>query len=149
LDTKASDEQARALLALAKEDLIRAQAERDMAVHAIAVLIGRGADAYNISRPQLNDAALSLPSTLPADLLARRADIAAAEARIDGGTSGREVAKKAFYPDINLLGVAGFAAIGLSPLLSASSAQYGAGPAIHLPIFDAGELRAKYAGATA
>jgi NodT family efflux transporter outer membrane factor (OMF) lipoprotein len=149
LDTKASDEQAKALLALSKEELLRAQAERDMAVHAIAALIGRGADSYNLTRPTLNDAALSLPSMLPADLLARRADIAAAEARIDAATSGREVAKKAFYPDINLLGVAGFAAIGLSPLLSAGSAQYGLGPAIHLPIFDAGELRAKYAGATA
>jgi NodT family efflux transporter outer membrane factor (OMF) lipoprotein len=149
LDTKASDEQAQALLALSQEDLIRAEAERDMAVHAIAALIGRGADAYNIARPKLDDAALSLPSTLPADLLARRADIAAAEARIGAATSGREVAKKAFYPDIDLIGAAGFAAIGLSPLFSASSAQYGIGPAIHLPIFDAGELRAKYAGATA
>jgi NodT family efflux transporter outer membrane factor (OMF) lipoprotein len=149
LDTKASDEQALALLALAKEDLVRAQAERDMTVHAIAALIGRGADAYTIARPKLDDAALSLPAALPADLLARRADIAASEARIDAATSGREVAKKAFYPDINLLGAAGFAAIGLSPLLSAGAAQYGVGPAIHLPIFDAGELRAKYAGATA
>jgi NodT family efflux transporter outer membrane factor (OMF) lipoprotein len=149
LDSKASDDQALALLALAKEDLIRAQAERDLAVHAIAALIGRGADAYNIARPKLDDAALSLPAMLPADLLARRADIAAAEARVDAATSGRAVARKAFYPDINLIGAAGFAAIGLSPLFSASSAQYGIGPAIHLPIFDAGELHAKYAGATA
>ena len=149
LDSKASGEQARALLALAKEDFVRARAERDLAVHAIATLIGRGADAYNVTRPRLNDAALSLPATLPADLLARRADIAAAEARVAAATSGREVARKAFYPDINLIGAAGFAAIGLSPLFSASSAQYGIGPAIHLPIFDAGELRAKYASATA
>jgi outer membrane protein TolC len=34
-------------------------------------------------------------------------------------------------------------------LFNSSSGQYGIGPAIHLPIFDAGELRAKYAGATA
>lgn len=149
LDSEASDDQSRALLALAKEDLVRAQSARDLTVHAIAALIGRGADAYNIARPKLNEAALTLPAVLPADLLARRADIAAAEARIDAATSGREVAKKAFYPDINLIGAAGFAAIGLSSLFSAGSAQYGIGPAIHLPIFDAGELRAKYAGATA
>jgi outer membrane protein TolC len=86
---------------------------------------------------------------LPADLLARRADIAAAQTRIDAATAGRQAAHQAFYPDINLVGAAGFAAIGLSSLFSASSGQYGIGPAIHLPIFDAGELRAKYAGATA
>ncbi len=149
LDSEASQKQAEALLASAREDLIRADANRDLAVHEIAALIGRGADAYTITRPQLNDAALALPATLPADLLARRADIAAAEARIDAAMSGREVARKAFYPDINLLGLAGWAAIGLGPMFSSAAQQYGAGPAIHLPIFDAGKLRADYAGATA
>ncbi len=80
LDTVASQRQAEALLAIAREDLIRAKAVRDIAVHQIAALIGRGADAYDIARPALNDAAIELPDTLPADLLARRADIAAAEA---------------------------------------------------------------------
>src|SRR5262249_51404203 len=113
-------------------------------------LIGRGADVYgHIARPQLKDGALSLPETLPADLLARRADIQAAQARIDATMAGREVARKAFYPDINLAAFVGFAAIGLSPMFSAQSLTYGAGPAIHLPIFDAGKLRADYAGATA
>ncbi|HEY8948390.1 MAG TPA: efflux transporter outer membrane subunit [Rhizomicrobium sp.] len=149
LDSKASDEQAKALLAIAKEDQIRARAVKELAVHQIAALIGRGADAYNISRPNLNRDALALPAILPADLLARRADIAAAEARIGAATSGRQAAHQAFYPDIDLVGAAGFAAIGLSTLFNGSSGQYGLGPAIHLPIFDAGELRAKYAGATA
>ena len=43
----------------------------------------------------------------------------------------------------------GFQAIGLSNLLTGNSFTYGAGPAIHLPIFDAGKIRAHYAGATA
>ncbi|MEI9887124.1 MAG: efflux transporter outer membrane subunit [Rhizomicrobium sp.] len=149
LDNPASERQAEALLAMARQDLVRAEADRDIAVHQIAALIGRGADAYDIKRPQLDAAALALPATLPADLLARRADIAAAQARIAAAFAGREVARKAFYPDINLLGMAGFAAIGLGPLFTGSSLQYGGGAAIHLPIFDAGTLRAEYAGATA
>jgi NodT family efflux transporter outer membrane factor (OMF) lipoprotein len=149
LDNPASQKQAEALVAIARQDLISAVAMRDLAVHQIAALIGRGADAYDISRPRLDDAALALPQVLPADLLARRADIAAAEARIDAAFQGREVARKAFYPDVNLLGLAGWAAIGLAPMFSASALNYGAGPAIHLPIFDAGKLRADYAGATA
>jgi NodT family efflux transporter outer membrane factor (OMF) lipoprotein len=149
LDTMASQKQAEALLAVAREDLVRTKAVREIAVHQIATLIGRGADAYDIARPKLADAALALPATLPADLVARRADITAAEARIDAATAGREVARKAFYPDVNLIALAGTAAIGLGPLFSSEAAQYGGGAAIHLPIFDAGKLRAQYAGATA
>jgi NodT family efflux transporter outer membrane factor (OMF) lipoprotein len=149
LDDTASQKQSEALLALANENLTQAKANRDLAVHAIAALIGRGADAYNIMRPQLNETALALPQTLPVDLLARRADIAAAKARIDAATAGRHAAHQAFYPDINLVGSLGWAAIGLSPLFTANALQYGAGPAINLPIFDAGKLRADYAGATA
>ena len=149
LDTVSSQKQASALLALSREALTQARADRDLAVHQIAALIGRGADAYDIARPDLNDAVLALPEKLPADLLARRADIAAAQARIDSAFQGREVARKAYYPDINLLALAGSAAIGMGNLFNASSFQYGAGAAIHLPIFDAGELDANYAGATA
>jgi NodT family efflux transporter outer membrane factor (OMF) lipoprotein len=149
LDTLASQKQAEALLAIAREDRIGADSDRELAVHALAALTGHGAEAYTVARPKLNDAALALPDALPADLLARRADIAAAQARIDAAFSGREVARKAFYPDINLLGLAGVAAIGLGPLATAASTQYGGGAAIHLPIFDAGVLRAQYADATA
>ncbi len=149
LDTPASQKQAEALLAIAREDQIRARNVRDVAVHQIAALIGRGADAYDIARPGLSDAAFDLPDTLPADLLARRPDIAAAKARIDAAVSGREIARKAFYPDVNLIALAGTAAIGLGPLFSSEAGQYGGGAAIHLPIFDAGKLRAEFAGATA
>ena len=149
LDSEASSKQASALLALARESLTQAKASRELAVHEIAALTGRGADGYDIARPPMNDTVLALPANLPADLLARRADIAAGEARIESAYQGREVARKAFYPDINLLALAGTAAFGVSNLFNSASLQYGAGAAIHLPIFDAGELRANYAGATA
>jgi outer membrane protein TolC len=86
---------------------------------------------------------------LPADLLARRPDVLAAKARIGAAAKGREAAHAAFYPDINLIGLVGFQAIGLSNLIGGDSFTTGIGPAIHLPLFDAGKLRADYAGATA
>ena len=149
LDSVASEKQASALLALAREELTRTKMTRDLAIHEIAALVGRGADLYDMTRPQFSSSALRLPSSLPADLLARRADIAAAQARIEAAFQGREVARKAYYPDINLIALAGTAAIGFNNLFSLSSAQYGAGAAIHLPIFDAGKLDADYAHATA
>jgi outer membrane protein TolC len=62
---------------------------------------------------------------------------------------GREAAHADFYPDINLAALAGFQAIGLSNLVSGNAFTMGIGPAVHLPIFDAGKLRAQYARATA
>jgi NodT family efflux transporter outer membrane factor (OMF) lipoprotein len=151
LENGSAVEQAKALVALARVDRQRYAAQREMEVHAIAALTGQGAAAYaGFVRPTPDlDAALPLPETLPADLVSRRPDILAARARVDAAAKGREAAHADFYPDINLAAVAGFQAIGLSNLLTGSAFTMGIGPAIHLPIFDAGKIRAQYAGATA
>lgn len=151
LESASAVEQAKALLALARGDVKRTAAQRDLNVHAIAALTGQGAAAYAaIVRPAPHlDTALPLPMVLPADLLARRPDVLAAQARIEAAAKGREAAHADFYPNINLTALVGFQAIGLSNLLTGDSFTYGAGPAIHLPIFDAGKIRARYAGATA
>ena len=151
LENGSAVDQAKSLLAIAKADQVRFAAAREMDIHAIAALAGQGADAYaTITRPTPNlDVALPLPDRLPADLLARRPDILAAQARIQAAVQGREAAHADFYPDINLAALAGFQAIGLSNLLTGNSFTMGIGPAIHLPIFDAGKLKAQYASATA
>ena len=151
LESASAVEQAKALLALARVDVKRTAAARDLNVHAVAALTGQGAAAYAaITRPAPHlDTSLPLPTVLPADLLARRPDVLAAQARIDAAAKGREAAHADFYPNINLTALVGFQAIGLSNLLTGDSFTYGAGPAIHLPIFDAGKIRAHYAGATA
>src|ERR1700761_6024654 len=51
LETPASQRQSEALAAFARQDLVASRAARELAVHMIAVLIGRGADAYDIARP--------------------------------------------------------------------------------------------------
>ncbi|HEY4078574.1 MAG TPA: efflux transporter outer membrane subunit [Rhizomicrobium sp.] len=151
LENGSSVEQAKTLLSVAKADQLRFAAAREMDIHAIAALAGLGAGAYaGITRPAPNlDVALPLPEKLPADLLARRPDILAAKARVDAGVKGRDAAHKEFYPDINLAALAGFQAIGMSSLFTGNAFTMGIGPAIHLPIFDAGKIRAQYAGATA
>jgi NodT family efflux transporter outer membrane factor (OMF) lipoprotein len=151
LENEASLEQAKALLANARAEQARVSAERETIIHALAALAGQGADAYPTitqPHPQL-DAALPLPTSLPVDLLSRRPDIIAARARIDATMAGREAAHADFYPNINIVGLIGFQAIGLSNLIGSNAFTYGAGPAVHLPIFDAGKIRAQYAGATA
>ncbi len=74
LENEASLEQAKALLAVSRMELHRAEAERDIRIHSVAALIGRGANIYGeIARPSAAvENALPLPEHLPADLLAHR-----------------------------------------------------------------------------
>jgi len=90
-----------------------------------------------------------LPPLIPADLLGRRADIAAARWRVEAAAQDVAYVKTQFYPNINLVGFAGFSSIGLNHLLESGSGQWGVGPALRLPIFDAGRLRASLRGKTA
>ena len=139
------------LLAQARQALVRAAGQRALAADALAALAGRGADypaTIGASRLDL-DAGLPLPAHVPADLLGRRPDLLAALARIDAAAAGRQVARRAYYPDIDLTAIAGFQAIGLGNLVSLDAGTVGAGPAIHLPLFDHGRLRAGLEGATA
>ncbi len=151
LNSKLDAQAATTLVAQARQALLRAQAAQVLARNALAALAGRGADypaTIGTTRLQL-DAALPLPQRLPADLLARRADIGAAQARVAAAAAGRQVARKAFYPNVNLAALAGFQAVGLGNLLSLDAGTVGAGPAVHLPVFDNGRLKADLAGATA
>ncbi|WP_343527662.1 efflux transporter outer membrane subunit [Sphingomonas sp.] len=142
---------AQTLLAQARVALASAEAQAALSRNALAALAGRGLDypATIQSTHVALDTALPMPATVPADLLARRPDIAAALARIDAASAGQEVARKAFLPNVNLLALAGFQAVGLGNLFTADAGTIGAGPAIHLPIFDSGRLRAGLVGATA
>jgi len=139
-----------ARIAVDREQARLAQAT---ARHALAALTGRGADAYaTLEPPGLDfERALPLPGTLPADLLAHRPDVAAARLRVAAAESGRQAAAANFYPNVNLAAFLGLEAIGLDQLLDSESHTWSVGPALHLPLFDAGRLRADYrrAGADA
>lgn len=151
LASKLDREAANTLLAQAGLALTRAHAARALAVNALAALAGRGADypATIGATSVAADAGLPLPATIPADLLARRADIAAAQARIAAAAAGRQVARRAFYPNVNISALAGLQALGLGNMFDTNSGVAGGGAAIHLPIFDNGRLKADLANATA
>lgn len=139
------------LLAQARLALVQAQAARTLATIALAALAGRGEDYARAIAPTriASDVALPVPARLPADLLARRADVAAAQARIAAAAAGRQVARRAFYPNVNLTALVGLQAIGVGNFIDLDAGTAGAGAAIHLPLFDNGRLRADLAGATA
>ena len=93
--------------------------------------------------------AIATPTRLPADLLGQRAYIEAARQRVEAAGYDVKNARAQFYPNINLLAFAGVSSIGLGRLLESGSAQWGVGPAIRLPIFEGGKLRANLRGKAA
>ncbi len=118
--------------------------------HALAALAALPPGTYATLSPSLPALrSVPLPASVPANLLGRRADIAAARWRVEAATRGMAAAKAQFYPNVNLSAFVGLSSIGLDRLVESGSRQYGVGPAIRLPIFDSGALRANLRGKTA
>lgn len=151
LDTNVELREAESAVPQAELARLQAEAAREVAVHRLAALTGEGADAYQrIGKPTLNlEAALSIPTELPADLLGRRPDVLAARARVEAATSERAAARASFYPNVNLSAFAGFQAIGLENLFKTNNRTYGIGPAISLPLFESHRLKSQFNAATA
>ena len=151
LASKLDSEAAATLLAQARGALVGEEGARVLATDALAALAGKGADYPATIGPTALRAgnAMALPATIPADLLARRADIAAAQARIEAALAGRQVARRAYYPNVNLTALAGLQALGIGNVFTTAAFTAGVGAAVHLPLFDGGRLRAGLEGATA
>lgn len=132
---------------IATSDTLVSQLEGSITVtrYQLGALLGKGPDrGLAIPQPRMNaQATISLPDNIPANLLSRRPDIVAARWRIDAATQGIKVGKADFYPNINLSAAFGFDAFGFGRFLQFGSRQIQVGPAIDLPIFDAGALRAR------
>jgi NodT family efflux transporter outer membrane factor (OMF) lipoprotein len=119
----------------------------------LAALAGKGpGEGAQLQRPTLSlDAALKLPSALPAELLGQRPDVVASRWQVAAQARGIDVAHAGFYPNVDLVGSLGFMATGGGALefLTGKKLTYGIGPAISLPIFDGGRLRAELGEASA
>jgi NodT family efflux transporter outer membrane factor (OMF) lipoprotein len=121
------------------------QAQLEELIHLdrirIAALMGRETEVdIEVSHPSSTVSAM--PSSIPADLIGMRPDVQAQRMRIDAALSRTEEAKAEFYPNIDLAASVGYQAIGFGNLLHAQSEMASFGPALHLPIFNGGSLRA-------
>jgi NodT family efflux transporter outer membrane factor (OMF) lipoprotein len=150
LDTRLELTQSEGGLPEARQQIESLQEQRMLAQHALAALVGQPLETVTTSLPTLAGLQFAPgPQVLDADLLGQRADIVAARWRVEAATHDRASARAQFYPNINLVGFAGLSSIGLGRLLQTGSQQWGVGPAVRLPIFDGGRLRANLAGKNA
>ncbi|WP_354142421.1 efflux transporter outer membrane subunit [Burkholderia cenocepacia] len=111
----------------------------------LGVLSGRGSErGLALQRPRVGAfAGGAVPARLPADLLGRRPDIVAARLRVEAAFANADSTRAQFYPDVNLVALGGVFALTPASLFSRDSLAGSVGPAISLPIFDRGRLKAK------
>ncbi len=147
LDTRVEDTQARAALPDVRAQIEALNEQALLARRQIAVLAGQAPDAQAALSPRLSALTLQAqPETLGADLLGRRPDVVAARWRVESAAQGVKAARTEFYPNINLSAFVGLNALGLSNVFESSSRQFGVVPALRLPLFDGGRLRAQLGG---
>lgn len=143
LDTSVELRQAEGLVAQNRAEIEALDESITRTRHALAELSGQGPHALDGLAPTLGSVrAVALPAALPADLIGRRADLVAQRWRVEA--AGRDVAaaRAQFYPNVDLVAFAGLASLGLSNFVEAGARTYGIGPALRLPVFDGGRLRA-------
>jgi NodT family efflux transporter outer membrane factor (OMF) lipoprotein len=151
IDSRLELKQAESALPATREQIAQLQETIQLTRNQLAALLGQGPDrGLAIARPEATAlAAVALPSTLPAELLGRRPDLIAQRARVEAAQKDIASAKAEFYPNVNLMAFVGLQSFGGAGFLSAASRMMGLGPAVSLPIFDAGRLRANLAGRNA
>lgn len=146
---------ARMEVANATADFEDARRRRELNEHHLATLTGRPLAEFSVPpAPADGQKDFLLPAPprmtpgLPADMLARRPDMAATTQNIRAAIADRHIAEAAFYPSIKLTGDFGFASKELQTL--AQGTQLSLGPlAISLPLFDGGRNKAHLAASDA
>jgi NodT family efflux transporter outer membrane factor (OMF) lipoprotein len=134
--------QAQTQLKSSQAQLEEVRSARRVLEHALATLTGRTPDRLAISeRAQLPDPP-KVPEIIPARLLERRPDIAAAERRVAAANARLGVAGAAFFPSVSLSANVSLRSRDLSDLMSSPSLVWAVGPRMALALLDGGARKA-------
>jgi multidrug efflux system outer membrane protein len=116
--------------------------QMEQQVIALGILTGQPPERIDVSPGTLTDLALPLVAAgMPSELLARRPDVASAEAQLVAQNFSITVARAAFFPSIQLTASAGYQAPALNRLVTPGGALASLAEGLTLPIFDGGTLR--------
>ena len=121
------------------------QEQLQQTTDALAILVGKEPEALNIPAGTL--AQLAEPRVtpgLPSELLARRPDVAAAEAQLKEANANIRAARAAFFPTISLTAEGGLASTALGSLLNPTHRIFDVGGGLTQPIFQGGALSGQY-----
>ncbi len=133
--------QAQTQLKTAQAQAADLRAQRAQFEHAVAVLLGVPPSELGLAAQATLPASPVVPTLLPATLLERRPDIAAAQRRVASAYAQIGVADAAFFPDLTLSASAGFRNTALAGLVSAPNLLWSLGPSLTAAIFDGGQRK--------
>lgn len=131
-----SYQQSVADLMLLRNDALSVQQQRLASQNQLALLLGKvpGSVVLSDTAP-LTSLPPMVPAGVPASVLERRPDIAAAQNQLASANAAIGAARAAFFPSISITGNAGYAAQDMSNLFKSSTSTWAYGPALTLPIF--------------
>jgi NodT family efflux transporter outer membrane factor (OMF) lipoprotein len=135
-------ERQQGLIASVRASIPPIELERQGAVGALAILLGRAPQGFSVSTDAL--ASVQIPGIaagLPSALLERRSDIRQAEANLIAANADLNAARAAFFPSIRLTAVAGVASDALTSALHGGSLIYLIAAGFTAPIFDNGRVQ--------
>ncbi len=136
--------------AAAREQIAMLEGSAKLHVVELAALVGRPVSELPPLTPKpLPSFPAALPDDVKIDLIARRADITASRWRVEAAEKSLASARAEFYPDVSINALLGVSSLDVGKLLEYGSRVPQVSAAIHLPIFDAGRLKARYGGAQA
>jgi NodT family efflux transporter outer membrane factor (OMF) lipoprotein len=142
--------QAQSQLASAQSDLEGLKRTRAQYEDAIAVLVGEPAASFRMaSLPQWRPLVPDVPPVLPATLLQRRPDIAAAERAVAAANATIGVERAAFFPDISLSADYGYNDNRISGLFTSAASLWSLGAQVAQTLLDFGARKARVAQARA
>jgi outer membrane protein, multidrug efflux system len=150
LDPQEDLQRADAALAAVREQMAALEGSATLRVVALAALVGRpAAELPPLVAKPLPPINTALPADVRIDLVSRRADITASRWRVQAAERSQESARAEFFPDVSVNALIGVQSINLSTLLEYGSRVPEVAAAIHLPLFDAGRLKARYGASQA
>jgi outer membrane protein, multidrug efflux system len=120
------------------------QQEREQ-IDALAILIGQTPQSLDVTASSLAGiAAPAVTAGVPSGLLARRPDVANAEAQLIAANADIRAARAAFFPTIELTASGGYESRALSTLLEPGSRVFSLSAGLTQPIFHGGEILGEY-----
>jgi NodT family efflux transporter outer membrane factor (OMF) lipoprotein len=120
------------------------QQEREQ-TDALAILIGRTPQSFEVTASSLaHVAAPMVGAGVPSQLLARRPDVANAEAQLIAANANIRAARAAFFPTIDLTAAGGYESRQLSTLFEPGSRVFSLSTGITQPIFHGGSVLGEY-----
>ncbi|MFT3904819.1 MAG: efflux transporter outer membrane subunit [Steroidobacteraceae bacterium] len=147
----------------AKTDLLQAQAQlystqstleglksqRAKLEHAIAVLVGQAPADFTLAKADWNMSVPEVPGVVPAQLLQRRPDIAAAERRVAAANATIGVSEAGYFPTLSLSGSLGSSSREASQLFNSGTYLWSVGASLAQTLFQGGKVRATVAASRA